>query len=95
VAMTRPHLMETERIRRVMEHHSAPRDAGRVFAKCAPRLAVFNHLVLIGDGDSAPPSVQDLIDATRQEYEGALVIGQDLMTFAVGDEQASPSRLTA
>ncbi len=85
VAMTRPRLMEIERIRRVLGHHSTPKDAARVFVKCAPRLAVFNHLVLIGDGDDAPPSVQELIDATRQEYDGAFVVGEDLMTFVVGE----------
>lgn len=85
VAMTRPHLMEVERIRGVMGHHSTPTDAARVFAKCKPGLAVFNHVVLIGNGDDAPPSVQELIDATRREYDGAFVVGEDLMTFAVGE----------
>ncbi len=82
VAMTRLHLMEIERIRRVMAHHSMPKDAARVFAKCAPRLAVLNHVVLIGDGDDAP-SVQELIDAIRQEYDGAFLVGEDLMKFAL------------
>lgn len=81
VAMTRPASMDIERIRRVMGHHSTPADAARVFARCAPKLAVYNHLVLIGDGVNAPPTVQELIDATRQEYEGAFVVGEDLMTF--------------
>lgn len=81
VAMTTPAAMEIERIRRVMGHHSTPQDAARVFAKCTPKLAVFNHLVLIGDGINAPPTVQELIDATRQEYDGAFVVGEDLMSF--------------
>jgi len=67
-----------------MGHHSTPSDAARVFAKCAPGLAVFNHVVLIGDGDDAP-SVQELIDVTRHAYDGAFVVGEDLMTFAVGE----------
>lgn len=81
VAMTTPAAMETERIRRVMEHHSTPIDTARVFARCTPLLAVYNHLVLIGDGFNAPPTVQELIDATRQGYAGAFVVGEDLMTF--------------
>lgn len=84
VAMTRPHLMEIDRIRRVIGHHSTPTDAARVFARCAPRLAVFNHLVLIGDETTAPPSVQELIDATRQHHDGAFVVGEDLAAFDVG-----------
>lgn len=86
VAMTKPHLTEVDRIRRVIGHHSTPTDAARVFARCAPRLAVFNHLVLIGDGVTAPPSVQELTDATRAKYRGAFVVGEDLMTFTVGDQ---------
>ena len=81
VAMTRPASMKTEQIRRVMAHHSTPQDAARVFEKCAPKLAVFNHLVLIGDGNNAPPTVQELIEATRQEYDGVFIVGEDLMTF--------------
>ncbi|WP_448043234.1 MBL fold metallo-hydrolase [Bradyrhizobium liaoningense] len=81
VAMARPASMDSERIRRVMGHHSTPKDAARVFAKCAPKLAVYNHLVLIGDGVNAPPTVQELIDATRREYDGAFAVGEDLMTF--------------
>ncbi|WP_061848929.1 MBL fold metallo-hydrolase [Bradyrhizobium sp. DOA1] len=81
VAMVRPASMEIERIRRVIGHHSTPADAARVFAKCAPKLAVYNHLVLIDDGESGPPTAQDLIDATRQDYDGAFVVGEDLMAF--------------
>ena len=81
VAMTHPAAMDSERIRRVMAHHSTPADAARVFARCAPRLAVYNHLVLIGDGVHAAPTVQELIDATRQGYQGAFVVGEDLMSF--------------
>lgn len=81
VAMAKPAAMEIERICRVMGHHSTPADAARVFAKCAPRLAVYNHLVLIEDGKSGPPTVQELMDATRRGYDGAVVVGEDLMAF--------------
>jgi ribonuclease Z len=83
VAMTRPAVMEIERFRRIIAHHSTPQDAARVFAKCTPKRAVFNHLVLIGDGVNAPPTVQELIDATREGYDGAFVVGEDLMTFCL------------
>lgn len=81
VAMAGPAAMDVERIRRVMGHHSTPQDAARVFARCAPKLAVFNHLVLIDDGINGPPTIQSLIDATRQDYDGAFVVGEDLMAF--------------
>ncbi len=81
VAMARSASMRIERIRRVMGHHSSPKDAARIFNKCAPKLAVYNHLVLIDDGESGPPTVQELIDATRQDYDGTFVVGEDLMAF--------------
>jgi ribonuclease Z len=89
VAMTRPELMSVERIRRVIDHHSTPQDAAQVFRLAAPGLAVFNHLVLIGDETCPPPSVQDLIDAARETYDGMLVVGEDLMSFDVGQGVAS------
>ena len=81
VAMTRPQPMEVDRIRRVIDHHSTPQDAARVFRDVRPRLAVFNHLVLIGDEGTAPPTVQELIEATRESYDGKFVVGEDLMSF--------------
>ncbi|KRP99152.1 hypothetical protein AOQ72_15275 [Bradyrhizobium yuanmingense] len=60
-----------------MGHHSTPADAARVFAECAPGLAVYNHLVLIDDGKSGPPTVQELMDRTRQGYDGAVVVGEE------------------
>lgn len=81
VAMAKPAAMDIERIRRVIAHHSTPADAARVFAKCAPKLAVYNHLVLIGDGADTAPTVQELMDETRQHYDGAIVVGEDLKAF--------------
>jgi ribonuclease Z len=89
VAMTRPRLMAVDRIRRVIGHHSTPQDAARVFRLAAPKLAVFNHLVLIGDETCPPPSVQDLLEAAREEYDGMLVVGEDLMSFDVGSGVAA------
>ena len=87
--MTKPPLMDVERIRRVIGHHSTPQDAVKVFRQVAPRLAVFNHVVLLGDDSCPPPSMQDLIDVTRQDYDGALVVGEDLMSFDVGQDIAT------
>jgi ribonuclease Z len=89
VAMTRPQLIDVDRIRRVIGHHSTPQDAAHVFRQTMPRLAVFHHLVLIGDDSCAPPSVQELIDATRKEYGGTFVVGEDLMSFHVCQEIAT------
>jgi ribonuclease Z len=86
VAMVRPELMAEERIRRVIGHHATPADAARVFAQAMPRLAVFNHLVLLGTDTVAPPSIAEVTSETRRYYRGPLMVGEDLMSFDIADE---------
>jgi ribonuclease Z len=63
----------------VVARHVTPEQAGQVFARTHPRLAVFSHI--------APAMVSDdeLILATRRAYSGRLEIGLDLMVITVGD----------
>lgn len=77
-------------IQRVMAHHTSPEEAGKVFTQVKPKLAVYNHLVLLGPGLAA----QDLITMTRKIYSGPLEVGEDLMVIEVGDEVkvSRPSR---
>ena len=62
----------------VYDHLASPQDAGRAFAQARPRLAAYTHVGLNGTA-----TVDDLIRATRTEYDGPLVVGEDLMTFDV------------
>ncbi len=68
-----------ERTRAVVAHHVTPEQAGEVFTRTRPRLAVYSHIVL--------PSAteQDLVPATRKTYAGPLEVGEDLMVIDVGD----------
>lgn len=69
-----------ERLRQIIAHHTTPEEAGEIFSRVNPKLAVYSHLV--------PPSVkpEDLIASTRKTYAGALEVGEDLMTIEVGEE---------
>jgi len=58
-------------------HHTSPEEAGRIFAEARPELAVFSHLVLRG------VSPDELVARTHTTYDGALVVGHDLMSFVV------------
>ena len=58
-AGTRP-----ERARSVIEHHVTPQQAGQVFARVKPRLAVYSHIV------QPDATEQDLIPLTRMTYSG-------------------------
>jgi ribonuclease Z len=86
VAMAPPEAMTIDRVRRVLAHHSSPVDAARVFTRAAPRLAVYNHIVLLGSDDVPSPTIDDLMRETRKYYDGPLVVGEDLMTFEIDDE---------
>lgn len=91
VAAVRPELLErspTAAIaRRILSFHSSPEDAGRVFARVKPRLAVFTHVALLTtDRNFQPPTGADVIRRTRMLYSGALELGEDLMTIDIGDK---------
>ena len=86
VGMARPELMKQPYIQRIIAHHTLPRDAGRVFAQTRPRLAAYTHLVLLASRDVPPPTVEELIAETRQTYDGPLEVGEDLMSFEIGDD---------
>jgi ribonuclease Z len=64
----------------VIAHHVTPEQAGEVYAKTNPRLAVYSHIV------QAVASEQDLITPTRRTYSGAVEVGEDLMVILVGEK---------
>jgi ribonuclease Z len=73
-------------LRRVLAHHTSPADAGRIFTRVRPGLAVYSHIGLSSyDPALGAPTVADLVAATRTTYQGPLQVGEDLMRFDVGD----------
>jgi ribonuclease Z len=85
VAAARPELMREAYIQRIIAHHVTPSEAARVFAQAKPKLAVFTHLVMLGSEQLPPPTAEDIVAEARKTYCGALVVGEDLMSFEVGD----------
>jgi ribonuclease Z len=85
VASARPELMNEPYVRRIIGHHTTPREAGLIFAQTKPRLAAFTHIVLLGSERIPPPTIDDVIAETRQTYDGPLVVGEDLMKFDIGE----------
>ena len=67
-------------LKRISSNHTTPEQAGEVFSRVKPRLAVFNHLLLFGGA-----TAEDLIPATRKIYSGPLAVGEDLMKISIGD----------
>jgi len=84
VAAARPALMAEAYMRRIIGHHTTPREAGMVFSRAHPRLAAYTHLVLPASETVLPATVADVIAETRMTYTGPLEIGEDLMSFEIG-----------
>lgn len=61
----------------IIAHHTTAEQAGGVFQRVAPKLAVFTH----------SPGTPALIDGARKGgHQGRLEIGEDLMVIEVGDD---------
>ncbi|HZR59822.1 MAG TPA: MBL fold metallo-hydrolase [Xanthobacteraceae bacterium] len=99
VAMARPELMKQAYIQRIIGHHTVPYDCGRVFAQTRPKLAACTHVVLLASKEVPPPSLDDVVAGVRQTYDGPLEIGEDLISFEIGDtvtvRRLMPSRTAA
>lgn len=72
---------------RIMGLHLTPEEAGTVFSKVRPKLAVYSHIVTFGVPDD------ELISRTRSTYAGPLVVGADLMSFDIGDVVSTRSAI--
>ena len=85
VAIVRPELASEPFIQRIMAHHTTALEAGQIFEHAKPKLAAFTHLVFLSSQSVPPASLENLLAETRKTYSGPLVIGEDLMSFEIGD----------
>jgi ribonuclease Z len=58
----------------IIAHHTTPQQAGEVFRRVAPRLAVYSHA----------PSTERILAQTRTVYAGPLEGAEDLLTIFIG-----------
>jgi len=63
---------------KVVAHHTTGEEAGVVFERVKPRLAVYSHIV--------PPNAPDVIADARKHYSGPLELGEDLMSIEIGEQ---------
>jgi ribonuclease Z len=85
VAAARPELMAEAYIQRIIAHHTTPREAGLVFRQTRPKLAVFTHIVMLGSEKVPASEIDEIVSETRQIYDGPLEVGEDLMSFEIGE----------
>ena len=79
VEARRAQVQDPKALERILARHLSPEQAGTLFARATPRLAVFTHVV------PSPATAADLIPPTRRSYSGPLAVGYDLMTIVIGD----------
>jgi ribonuclease Z len=72
-ASTNPARTET-----IIAHHTTPDQAGQLFSRVKPRLAVYSHA----------PATVSVIEQTRKTYSGPLQGAEDLLTIDIGDQVA-------
>ncbi len=69
-----------ESIEAVIAHHTTPEQAGEVFTRLQPKLAVYTHIIPV------TATAKDVIPPTRRTYAGPLEVGEDLMVIDIGDK---------
>jgi len=67
-------------------HHTSPEQAGEVFAKAQPKLAVFSHISRPGPQDETNADEALVARAQKAWPEGHILLGKDLMRIYVGKE---------
>ena len=60
----------------ILAKHTTPEQAGEVFARVTPRLAVYSHA----------PNAERVITQTRKTYKGPLEGAEDLLTIEIGEK---------
>ena len=87
VAIIEPELVKDyPSYRAIEDHHTAPEDAGRIFAAAKPKLAVFSHIVFATVKPVQDIPADALIKRTQTTYGGPFIIGRDLMSIVITDK---------
>lgn len=89
VAAVCPELLASPVFQVILAHHTKPEEAGVVFTRTKPKLAVFYHFSLLGTPQVPPMTEQEVVELTRKNYSGPLLVGEDLMVFRVGRDGVS------
>lgn len=73
---TRPDHPSAHVVAAIIAHHTTPEQAGEVFRRVHPRLAVYSHA----------PNDERVLAQTRKTYAGPLQGPEDLLTIEIGDQ---------
>ncbi|MDR7079396.1 ribonuclease Z [Neobacillus niacini] len=74
---------DSDRYKRVLEIHTTPEEAGDIFSRVQPKLAVYTHVVLLGGMSEEEAR---LVERTKKYFSGEVVVGKDLMAIVIGND---------
>jgi ribonuclease Z len=83
VLVMNPELEKQPAYAKVLSIHTTPSQAGTIFTKTHPKLAVFSHIGSLGGPNAPAPSIADIATETRTTYKGPVIVGADLMSFDI------------
>lgn len=64
----------------ITQHHTTAKQAAQIFNQVKPKLAAYSHIVkLYGRTE------EEIMKQTKADYSGPLIMGEDLMSFSIGD----------
>lgn len=69
----------------VMDHHTSPEEAGTVFSRAKPRLAVFSHIVDLLDNQEDSFAVREILRRTKKTWQGRTMVGDDLTRIVISE----------
>lgn len=64
----------------ITQHHTSPEQAAKVFNEVKPKLAAYSHI-----GKLYGRTEDEIMKKTKENYSGTVVMGEDLMSFSIGD----------
>ena len=73
-------------INAILQHHTTPKEAAKIFSLSRPKLAVIIHMVLLGKPGFPPMTTMEILETIQKYYNGPLTIAEDLMKFEVGEK---------
>jgi ribonuclease Z len=70
----------------VLDHHTTPTEAGRIFALANPKVAVFSHIVSRSTDQSQEQIAEAIVAGAKVDFKGDVLLGEDLTAITIGDE---------
>lgn len=86
VAVANEQTLDKNMVDNIMKIHTTPEQAGEIFNLTKPKLALYNHIVLLGgitEGEA------NIIERTKKVYDGEVKLSEDLMSISISDEEIS------